>query len=54
MNKNFYLIPLIFSWIGGIIATVCYFSTRKGLGYVISIWVLIILATIAFIEHKEE
>ena len=50
---DIYLIPLILSWIGGIIATLAYLDTNKGLLPLTIVWILILLATMFFIEARK-
>ena len=48
-----FLVPLIFSWIGAIIATLSYLETHKGLLPLAIIWILVVLATMFFIEARK-
>lgn len=48
-----FLVPLIFSWIGAIIATLAYLDTHKGLLPLTVVWILVLLATMFFIEARK-
>jgi len=50
---DIYLVPLIFSWIGAIVATLAYLNTHKGLLPLTVVWILILLATMFFIEARK-
>ena len=48
-----FLVPLILSWIGGIIATLAYLDTHKGLLPLTVVWILVLLATMFFIQARK-
>lgn len=48
-----YLVPLILSWFGVIVATCSYYQEHKGLWVIITLWIAIILATIIYLVGRK-